>query len=43
VVLMGALLTGLAVLLRAGRLKALGFDAEELLARLDARFAPALP
>jgi AcrR family transcriptional regulator len=39
VVLAAALLTGLAVLMRAGRLKALGFDIEELLARIDARFA----
>ena len=42
VVLVGALLTGLAVLLRAGRLKALGFEEPELLARLDARFRPPL-
>ena len=43
VVLIGALLTGLAVLLRAGRLKALGFEEEELLQRLDARFRGVLP
>jgi AcrR family transcriptional regulator len=43
VVLAAAALTGLAVLLRAGRLKALGFDAEELLARLDARFSAPMP
>jgi AcrR family transcriptional regulator len=43
VVLIGAVLTGLAVLLRAGRLKALGFEEEELLARLDTRFRNALP
>jgi AcrR family transcriptional regulator len=42
VILAGALLTGLAVLLRAGRLKALGFDQQELLARFDARFASPL-
>jgi AcrR family transcriptional regulator len=42
VVLAGALLAGLAVLLRAGRLKALGFDQQELLARFDARFAAPL-
>lgn len=39
VVLIAAIVTGLAALLRAGRLKALGFEEEELLARLEARFA----
>jgi len=39
VVLLAASLTGLAVLARSGRLSALGFETEELVARLDARFA----
>jgi AcrR family transcriptional regulator len=43
VVLTAALLTGLAVLVRAGRLKALGFDEDELLGRLKARFEAPLP
>ena len=38
VVLAAAAIAGLAVLLRAGRLKALGFDEKELLAGLDRRF-----
>ncbi len=38
VVLAGATIAGLAVLLRAGRLKVLGFDERELLERLDRRF-----
>ncbi len=38
VVLAGATIAGLAVLLRAGRLKVLGFDERELLERLDQRF-----
>lgn len=38
VVLAGATIAGLAVLLRAGRLKVLGFDERELLERLDHRF-----
>jgi AcrR family transcriptional regulator len=42
VVLAAATITGLAVLLRAGRLKALGFEEQELLARLDSRFAAAI-
>ena len=43
VVLAAALITGLAVLLRSGRLKALGFEEKELLDRLEARFSAALP
>ena len=43
VVLAAALITGLAVLLRSGRLKALGFEEKELLDRLEARFSVALP
>jgi AcrR family transcriptional regulator len=39
VVLLAAALTGLAVLARSGRLAALGFETEELVARLDARFS----
>jgi AcrR family transcriptional regulator len=39
VVLIGAVLAGLALLARSGRLAALGFGHEELLARLEARFA----
>jgi len=38
VVLLAAALTGLAVLGRSGRLDALGFAAEELIGRLEARF-----
>ncbi|MGD0192073.1 MAG: TetR family transcriptional regulator [Rhizomicrobium sp.] len=40
VVLLAATLTGLAVLSRSGRLAALGFTQEELLQRLERRFAP---
>jgi AcrR family transcriptional regulator len=39
IVLTAAVIVGLAALLRAGRLKALGFDEQELLERLQARFA----
>jgi len=39
VVLLAAALTGLAVLSRSGRLAALGFETDELVARLDARFS----
>jgi len=39
VVLVAATLAGLALLMRSGRLSALGFSAEELLTRLDARFS----
>jgi AcrR family transcriptional regulator len=39
VVLIAATLAGLALLARSGRLSALGFSAEELLNRLDARFS----
>jgi len=38
VVLVAAALTGLAMLARSGRLNALGFTPEEILARLDGRF-----
>ena len=38
VVLIGAALAGLALFARSGRLDALGFSHEELLARLDFRF-----
>ena len=38
VVLLAASIVGLAVFARAGRLKALGFDEQELIARLDRRF-----
>lgn len=41
VVLVAAALTGLAVLARSGRLSALGFEAQEIVARLDARFSRA--
>ncbi|HEY3778861.1 MAG TPA: TetR family transcriptional regulator [Rhizomicrobium sp.] len=41
VVLLAAALTGLAVLARSGRLEALGFEAQEIVARLDARFSRA--
>ncbi len=39
VVLIAATLAGLALLVRSGRLAALGFSSEELLSRLDFRFA----
>jgi AcrR family transcriptional regulator len=39
VVLLAATLTGLAVLARSGRLEALGYGTEELVARLDAKFS----
>lgn len=39
VLLVAAALSGLALLARAGRLEALGFDAEELLGRLETRFS----
>jgi len=42
VLLLAAALTGLAVLTRSGRLAALGFSTEEAIARLDARFSPAV-
>jgi hypothetical protein len=42
VLLLAAALTGLAVLARSGRLIALGFSIEEAIARLDARFSPAM-
>ncbi len=38
VVLVGAALTGLALLARSGRLDALGFAPDEMIARLEARF-----
>ena len=38
VVLVGASLAGLALLARSGRLEALGFSSDEMIARLDARF-----
>jgi AcrR family transcriptional regulator len=38
VVLVGAALTGLALLARSGRLEALGFSPAEMIARLDSRF-----
>ena len=38
VVLVAAALTGMALLARSGRLEALGFKPEEILARLDSRF-----
>jgi AcrR family transcriptional regulator len=41
VILLAAVLTGLAVLARSGRLSALGFETEELVERLDARFTGA--
>jgi len=41
VVLIAAAVAGLAMLARSGRLTALGFDEQELLARLEARFAKA--
>jgi AcrR family transcriptional regulator len=39
VVLVAAALTGLAVLSRSGRLSALGFSADELLARMESQFS----
>jgi len=39
VLLVAAALSGLAFLGRAGRLEALGFSAEEMIDRLDARFS----
>ena len=42
VLLLAATLTGLAVLARSGRLAALGFSTDEIIARLDARFSSAL-
>jgi AcrR family transcriptional regulator len=39
VVLLAASIVGLAVFARAGRLKALGFDEQAMIARLDKRFA----
>jgi AcrR family transcriptional regulator len=39
VVLLAATLTGLALLARSGRLSALGFETDELVRRLDARFS----
>jgi hypothetical protein len=39
VVLIAAALAGLALFARSGRLEALGFSHEELLARLEDRFA----
>jgi AcrR family transcriptional regulator len=39
VVLVAAALSGLAMLARSGRLGALGFSSDEILARLDSRFA----
>jgi len=38
VVLVAASLAGLALLARSGRLGALGFSPEEMIARLDTRF-----
>ena len=38
VVLVAAALTGLALLARSGRLSALGFTPDEIIARLDTRF-----
>jgi AcrR family transcriptional regulator len=43
VVLTAALIAGLAILLRSGRLKALGFEEKELLDRLESRFSISLP
>ena len=43
VVLWAAIVAGLAVFLRSGRLKALGFEEQELLARLESRFSAGLP
>ena len=42
VLLLAASLTGLALLARSGRLGALGFSGDELLARLDTRFSKAI-
>jgi AcrR family transcriptional regulator len=41
VVLVAATVAGLALLARSGRLEALGFSADEMIARLDARFRKA--
>ena len=41
VVLVAAAVTGLALLARSGRLEALGFSADEMIARLEARFSRA--
>jgi AcrR family transcriptional regulator len=43
VVLAAAAIAGLTVLVRAGRLKALGFDEQELIDRLDRRFSGPAP
>jgi AcrR family transcriptional regulator len=43
VVLAAAAITGLAVLVRAGRLKTLGLEEDALLERLDSRFAAPIP
>jgi len=43
VVLFAAGIVGLAILVRSGRLKALGFEQQELLDRLGARFSASLP
>lgn len=42
VLLLAATLTGLAVLARSGRLTALGFSTEEVIAHLDVRYSPDL-
>ncbi|HLY06553.1 MAG TPA: TetR family transcriptional regulator [Rhizomicrobium sp.] len=42
VLLLAATLTGLAVFVRSGRLAALGFSTDEIIARLDARYSYAL-
>lgn len=42
VLLLAATLTGLAVLVRSGRLAALGFSTDEAIARLDALYSPTL-
>lgn len=42
VVLLAAALTGLAVFARSGRLEALGFSSEDMVAALDRRFSPKL-
>jgi len=42
VVVLAAALAGLAMMGRAGRLDALGFSADELLQRLEARFSKAV-
>ncbi len=43
VVLSAAFIAGLAVLMRSGRLRTLGFEENELLERLEARFSMPLP